>query len=41
MKNKQKFIHYTMTAFTYGVGVYTASAILYTLFTVINIYLPI
>jgi len=41
MKNKQKFVHYTMTVFTYGVGLYTAGAIVYTLFTVVSLYLPI
>ena len=28
--NKQKFVHYVMVTFTYGVGVSTAGMILYT-----------
>ncbi len=31
MSNKQKFVHYVMLTFTYGVGVGTAGAIVFAL----------
>ena len=35
-KNTQKFVHYVMVSFTYGVGVGTAGLIVFTLITAIK-----
>jgi len=34
--NKQKFIHYVMITFTYGIGVGTVGLLAFTLVTLIN-----
>ena len=36
MSNKQKFVHYVMITFTYGVGVGTAGAIVFAIISVIT-----
>ena len=36
MNNKQKFVHYVMLTFTYGIGVGTAGAIVFALIAGVN-----